>query len=55
MNKKEFYEAPEWGLRVLMLERTPICTSPDGSWDNSIRGGSTWANDPDDGYGLDED
>lgn len=21
MNKKEFYEAPEWGTRVLMLER----------------------------------
>ena len=21
MNKKEFYEAPEWGLRVVMVER----------------------------------
>lgn len=28
MNKKESYEAPEWGMRVLMVERTPICTSP---------------------------
>ena len=21
MNKKEFYEAPEWGLRVVMVDR----------------------------------
>lgn len=36
MNKKEFYEAPKWALRALMLERTPICASPgsaDGDFD----------------------
>jgi hypothetical protein len=38
MNKKEFYEAPEWGLRVLMLERKPICTSGDEYGDDDAAG-----------------
>ena len=31
MNKKEFYEAPEWGTRVLMVERHILEPSDPGS------------------------
>ena len=55
MNKKEFYEAPKWGTRVVMVERHILDGSPDGSWGNSIQGGSTWPDDePSDGYGLED-
>ena len=27
MNKKEFYEAPEWGLRTVMVERRMLADS----------------------------
>ena len=43
MNKKEFYEAPEWAMRALMLERTPICASPGEPSDDE------GYNDPNDG------
>ncbi len=38
MNKKEFYEAPEWALRVLVLERTPLCQSPNNGGISDIEG-----------------
>ena len=31
MNKKEFYEAPEWGMRVVMVERHYLTTGSDFS------------------------
>ena len=51
MRKKQFYEAPEAELIVVRFEENIM--SPNGSWDDSIKKGSTWsADDPEDGYGL---
>ncbi len=51
MNKKH-YENPESELIVVRIEGN-FCQSPDGTWDNSLKEGSTWStDDPDDGYGL---
>ena len=52
MNKKLLYSAPEAELLVVKFEEN-FLQSPDGTWDNSIKGGSTWSSDdPEDGYGL---
>lgn len=51
MNKKEFYEAPEWGTRVLMLERKPICTSDwgeEGKAGQDLGTGNSYSFDEDD-------
>ena len=50
MTKKQLYETPEAEVLVVKIERNILS---DGTWDNSIRKGSTWADgDPEDGYGL---
>ena len=52
MKKKLLYSAPEAELLVVRFEEN-FLTSPDGSWDKSIKEGSTWStDDPEDGYGL---
>lgn len=52
MNKKHLYEAPETELILVKFEGN-FCASPDGSWDNSIKEGTTWnPTAPSDGYGL---
>ncbi len=51
MNKKLLYSAPEAELLNVKFEENIM--SPDGTWGNSIKEGSTWsADDPEDGYGL---
>ena len=54
MIKNKFYEAPEAELLVVSFEENFCGTTGDGTWDNSIRTGSSWASDPqgDEGYGL---
>lgn len=49
MNKKQLYETPQAELIVVRFEENIMS---DGSWDNSIKKGSVWSDDPDDGYGL---
>ena len=50
MNKKEFYEAPEWGLRTVRVERSYLNGTSDtrDSWNDPATDGSTWG-------GSDED
>lgn len=51
MNKiKLDYEAPEVNTFVVNFEANLLAGS-DGSWDNSIKNGSTWNTDDED-YGL---
>ena len=51
MTKKQFYETPEAEVLVVKIERNILS---DGTWDGSIKPGTTWSDDnPDDGYGLD--
>ena len=50
MNKQTYLEAPSAELITVRFEENIM--SPDGSWDNSIQQGSSWADDPDGGYGL---
>lgn len=51
MNKKLLYSAPEAELLIVKFEENIM--SPDGTWGNSIKEGSTWStDDPEDGYGL---
>ena len=50
MKKKLLYEVPETELILVKFEENIMS---DGTWDNSIRKGSTWSSDdPEDGYGL---
>ena len=35
MNKKEFYEAPEWGLRVVLVQRHLLADSNWGEEDTA--------------------
>ena len=35
MNKKEFYEAPEWGMRVVMVQRHILDSSPNYNEDGN--------------------
>ena len=50
MNKKEFYEAPEWGLRTLMLERRILDLS-DGVNTADVDGGVSGDDTYNDRYG----
>ncbi len=48
--KKKYYENPESELITVRFEENIMS---DGTWDNSIKKGSTWSSDdPEDGYGL---
>lgn len=38
MNKKEFYEAPEWGMRVVMVQRHYLLNDSLGSAGNGYDG-----------------
>ena len=52
MKKKELYEAPSVETYDLVPESNLLDTaSPNGSWDNSIRGGTTWGSSSED-YGM---
>lgn len=52
MNKiKELYSSPTTKILVVKIEGSILTGSPDGSWDNSIKGGSTWDSSEAD-YGL---
>ena len=49
---KKTYENPKSELITVRFEEN-FCTSPNGSWDDSIKRGSIWStDDPEDGYGL---
>ena len=51
MNKKAFYEAPEAEILNVRFEENIL--SGDGTWDNSIKQGTSWNDDdPAGGYGL---
>ena len=52
MNKKEFYEAPEWGTRVLLLERKPICTSPGSGYNEDGNAGNEMTENDDYTYSF---
>ena len=45
------YEAPE-AIEFWVRNESAFCTSPNGSWDNSIKQGTTWGDNDDDDYGL---
>ena len=49
--ERKLYVAPACKTHVLQVEENIM--SGDGTWDNSIQGGSTWANEPEEGYGMD--
>ena len=52
MNKKKsLYEAPTTDVLVVRFEEGVLTGSPDGTWNNSIKQGSTWGSTEDD-YGL---
>ena len=51
MNKKLTYEQPSCDLFVVRFEEGVLTGSPDGTWNNSIKQGSTWGSTEDD-YGL---
>lgn len=51
MKEKELYEAPVVECYEIKLERRPLMASPDGKWDNSIKGGSSWG-DTNADYGM---
>lgn len=44
MNKKEFYVAPEWGLRTVRVERQFLSNPSDTSngWNDPATDGTTW-------------
>ena len=47
---KKFYEIPESELIMVRFEENIMS---DGTWDNSIKKGTTWNEDaPEDAYGL---
>ena len=53
MKKKLLYESPDAEVIELRLENNQMLDgSPDGTWDNSISGGSKWGGSDDDDYGL---
>lgn len=50
--KKTTYETPQAELIEVRFEGN-LCTSPQGTWDNSIKKGSTWyEGDPNEDFGL---
>ena len=52
MKKKLMYEVPDAELIELKLENNQMETgSPDGNWDNSIPGETSWGSSSDD-YGM---
>lgn len=52
INKNDYgsYEAPT-SIVFGFVNEEVLCESPNGSWDSSIKNGSTWDNDDED-YGL---
>lgn len=51
MEKKEIYKAPEMRSVVLIKEGVMQTASQTGTWDNSIRKGTTWDTSDTD-YGM---
>lgn len=51
--EKKLYSAPVAKIHELTLEEN-FLQSGDGTWDNSIRQGTVWSNDPDVDYGMEE-
>ena len=50
---KLVYEAPEAEIYAVRIEGRVLMGSPDGTWDKSIRGGTSWDSPSgDDPYGL---
>ena len=53
MKKKELYEAPVVETYDVIMEGNVLQTaSPNGKWDDSIKGGTTWENNSEADYGL---
>lgn len=51
MNKKEFYEAPKWGLRTVRVERSYLnsISNTTDSWDDPANDNITWGDGGDNG------
>ena len=49
--ERKLYVAPACKTHVLQIEENIM--SGDGTWDNSITDGTTWGEEPEEGYGMD--
>jgi len=49
MNKKDFYEAPKWGLRTVRVERSYLnsISNTTDSWDDPATDGTSWGSNDD--------